>query len=146
LVLLRPEMPPQEVRGILKRIRGQVDHLTRITEDLLSASRHFHPIWKLDRRPLALTSLIEETLGLFRSSYPDRSFTLIAKEKVVELNADGARLNQVLTNLLSNATKYSRPDTEIEVEVGSMPTKYGAYFEVRDRGVGIPDSKKSALF
>jgi light-regulated signal transduction histidine kinase (bacteriophytochrome) len=63
---------------------------------------------------------------------------------VLLVNGDRERLFQVITNLLSNASKYSPSDSKIEIEV--KEDKRWLTVEVRDRGPGVPDDDPEALF
>jgi signal transduction histidine kinase len=63
------------------------------------------------------------------------------------VRADPAMLRHVLDNLIGNALKYVRPDTAARVEVRPAPAPDGwARIEVADRGIGIPDQHKPAVF
>jgi signal transduction histidine kinase/ActR/RegA family two-component response regulator len=57
---------------------------------------------------------------------------------------DPAKMEQVLNNLLTNAVKYSNPNTEIQIEVGRRENK--AYIAVTDHGLGIPQDELGNLF
>lgn len=60
------------------------------------------------------------------------------------VSADEYRLLQVLNNLLSNAAKYSAPNTGVDVRV--LHTADGAHIEVSDEGQGVPDDFRTRLF
>ena len=63
------------------------------------------------------------------------------------VQADPAMLRHVLDNLIGNALKYVRPQTVARVEVRPGPAPHGwARIEVADRGIGIPDQHKPAVF
>ncbi|RPI35147.1 MAG: ATP-binding protein [Nitrospiraceae bacterium] len=61
-----------------------------------------------------------------------------------KLYGDKARLAQVMTNLISNAVKYSPDATEVRVEAGRSKSDY--VFSVQDFGVGIPEDMQDKVF
>ncbi|MGZ3666595.1 MAG: sensor histidine kinase, partial [Ktedonobacterales bacterium] len=73
-----------------------------------------------------------------------RNIVLQMPNVPVEVQADGTRLSQVLSNLLSNALKYSPAETPVFVELKRDRT--GAHISVRDEGPGIPPEALPRLF
>jgi signal transduction histidine kinase len=145
-LLLRkgPELSVDSAIGFAKTIYSQVNRITRMVEDLLKAASAVNPGFSIQVTLANLTRVTKEIVELFKTSYPERKYIFIEKDRIPEIFVDQDRMAQALTNLLSNATKYSEPGTEIEVEVGSESSL--VYLEVRDRGIGIPEDKIESVF
>jgi signal transduction histidine kinase len=64
----------------------------------------------------------------------------------IEVQADAEQLGQILANVLTNALKYSLPDTPVRVRARSSPSLNVAWVEVRDWGYGVPAEDAHHLF
>jgi signal transduction histidine kinase len=122
----------------LRRLHRQVDRLTKLADDLLDVSVAREGLLRIEPEPVGLAALVEEIVERFQQS-SDRHGSSI--ELMVERDVTGEwdphRLDQVFTNLLSNAMKYGEGHP-IQVVVDGDETT--ARVIVRDRGVGIaPD-------
>jgi PAS domain S-box-containing protein len=146
-LLRRDDIPPQLRRKALEAILERTDHMHRLVEDLLLVSRmggdSSSPLPDVRREPVELTELAESALRGFRTGHPDREFTLSAQGSVVALG-DATRLDQVLTNLVSNAIKFSPVDRPVQVSVRRDGEH--ALLSVHDRGRGIPEDKLEEVF
>ncbi len=129
------------------QIVTQATRLAALISDLLDASRFQQGRLDLDQEPCDLAKLADATLLAFRTA-PDQpvrhQFRLIAPEPVVG-RWDAARLDQVLTNLISNAIKYSPNGGEVAVEVTNTADGHGQ-LQVRDQGLGIATEDQIMLF
>jgi len=118
----------------------QVNHLSRLVNDLLDMSRVNQSKISLDRRPVPITQVIEHACEIARPH-------LLAREQMLEVdaasaslqvNGDAVRLAQVFGNLLNNASTYSDPGSPIHVRVAHEAGE--AVIRIIDRGRGIePD-------
>jgi len=133
----------QRARDVVER---QVEHLGRLLDDLLDVSRLGRDKVELRKESLTLqtivTEALETTLGLADARRHRVSVSL--PEEPLPLEADYARLTQIVANLLDNAAKFTPPGGEISV------TGYGEDREivlrVRDSGVGISPEMLSRVF
>ena len=116
------------VHGIISR---QVVQLGRVVDDLLDVSRVTSGKIALDRKPLDLAELARRVAALVGAT----AHTLSVEAAEVWVDADPARLEQVVVNLLDNAVKYTPAGGEICVLVASEGGD--AVLSVRDSGVGI---------
>ncbi|HET9110044.1 MAG TPA: HAMP domain-containing sensor histidine kinase, partial [Ktedonobacterales bacterium] len=112
--------------------------LERMVTDLVDASRADNKQMALslalcDGRELAAQAISEQ------QATTDREITLETTAAPAPILADAARIRQVLSNLISNAIKYSPPETRVTLRV---ETREGsALFGVRDEGLGVrPDA------
>lgn len=117
-------------------IQRQTQHLSRIVDDLLDLSRAMSGKIALSRQPLDLATLVSSSLDTFRATGRTGGFNLTAQVGPGWVNGDPTRLEQIVSNLLDNALKYTPAGGSIEVSVATQADE--VVLTVRDSGVGIP--------
>jgi signal transduction histidine kinase len=127
----------QRQREIIER---QAQHLARLVDDLLDVSRITRGIIELRKEPVELCRAIEQAVEAARPLIQEsrHALHLSLPSDPLPLEADPARLQQIVVNLLHNAAKYMEPGGAIWVTA----ERHGAevVVRVRDTGVGIaPD-------
>lgn len=130
--------------ALLTTIREQARRLERLSEDLLQAAKEGKPSWGIRPSRVDLREAMLRAIESAKAGAPDRAIRVSGSTEPLEVEFDEDRLQQVAVNLLSNALKYSPAESEVEVAVGEEGPS--CFFEVRDRGLGIPDSEKDAVF
>jgi two-component system sensor histidine kinase KdpD len=103
---------------------------------------------RLQRQWIDLLDLIDEAQEIVDPLLAQRGQTshLVASGPIPRMHIDRSRLTQVLTNLLINASKYGRHDSEIEIEATVDRQNHTVRINVRDRGPGIDESNVDCLF
>lgn len=137
------EVAPERLRRILEGIARQTDKMERLVDDLLDVSRLSVGRMLLERRLVDLSEVAASVLAQVAATSKGHRFTLDAACRV-PVFADETRLEQVLTNLLTNAVRYSPNGGVIELAVGVEGDE--AVIEVRDEGVGIPPEQLQRVF
>jgi signal transduction histidine kinase len=127
---------PAASGGARAVIERQVTLLTRLVDDLLDMSRVTTRKITLDRRPLDLGAFVESIVGTWRAARRLASHHVSLVPASVWVAADPARLEQIVSNLLGNALKFTPAGGRITVRVAVDGGE--AVFEVEDTGVGIP--------
>jgi CheY-like chemotaxis protein len=123
-------------------ITRQTAHLARIVDDLLDVSRVTVGHITLTKVPLDLRELADQTLDSLRASGQLDQHRVTVEGESVLVEADAGRMQQVLTNLVVNATKYTDPGGSIRVQVDAEEAF--ARLRVSDDGIGItPDLLKN---
>mgnify|MGYP003376524171 CR=1 FL=1 len=128
---------------VLARIQAPVKRLTGLIVDLLDMSRLDRGLLVLTPVQTDLVSLVSTSIEEFRLLAPERSFLFNKSVQSIEINIDPAKINQVLSNLLDNAVKYTN-EGAIEVTIEIMPNVIRV--SVRDHGPGIPKEQQAELF
>jgi PAS domain S-box-containing protein len=128
---------------ILAKLRRPTDRLTRLVVDLLDISRQERGLVVLLPVQCNLVSLITDSLEEFRIMTPKRNFIFNKPDAPIEINLDPLRINQVLSNLLDNAIKYTN---EGDIEVGLVVRPDSVRVSVTDHGSGIPKEQRATLF
>src|SRR3984957_12703345 len=100
-------------------IERQVGQLTQIVDELLEVSRITTGRIQLHQAPIAMGAVVENAVATVRSLIDERKheLTVSVPTQAIWLNADAARLEQVVVNLLTNAAKYTDPGGQIRVTV-----------------------------
>ena len=145
-VALEEERPAEEYREAIGNALLEVRHLTRISQNLLFLTRGESGRVTLSFANLDLGKFASESVHDLAATANDRGLALTASvpERPVYVFADAGRLQQVLHNLLENAMRYTEEGGAIAVGVSSAPGE--AILEVKDTGVGIPESDLPYVF
>ncbi|WP_240462552.1 HAMP domain-containing sensor histidine kinase, partial [Myxococcus sp. CA018] len=136
--------PPEKVRDSLVRISNQVDRLERMVGDLLDRTRIEAGNLELRLEECDLRGLVEEVVELHRPSSEHHRLEYSVPDSPVPWRCDSTRLSQVLTNLVSNAIKYSPEGGVVSLRLES--SERGVSVSVTDEGVGIPPGDLGTLF
>ncbi|MEN6586956.1 MAG: PAS domain-containing protein [Sulfuricella sp.] len=126
------------IKWAQETIEGQVNHLTRLVDDLLDMSRIVRGKVALQRAEVAFADLAASALEAARPLVDGKGHQLSVSLPVepVHLNVDPVRVTQVLLNLLDNAAKYTPDGGKIEFDARVAGQEIE--IRVRDNGMGIP--------
>jgi signal transduction histidine kinase len=143
----RGTLQPAALKTAVDEITTHSSRLDTLINDLLETSRIHEGRMRLDPAPMDLTELAEDVVRRFidgPESSPLHSILVLAPEPV-EGEWDVGRLDQVITNLVSNAIKYSPGGGEVTVSVRNLGPDE-VELKVSDQGVGIARSEQRDLF
>jgi len=134
-----------EAQDLLRRTNTQVNRLTRLINDLLDVSRiQAHKIEPHMER-VNIVSVLQDIVQEQSTNAADRTITLsLPAEPNVSVFADVDRIEQVFTNYISNALKYSASDKPVEVSLRIQG--HDACVSVRDEGPGLPEQEQDRVF
>jgi signal transduction histidine kinase len=144
--MISPEHPlPDEaqVRRAFAVIHREVDRINNMIGDLLEVTRIEAGNLNLHLKRCDLARVAKHTADLFQR-ISERHAIVRRGEKSLEFACDEGRIGQVLTNLVSNAIKYSPDGGKVTLETKRQ--KDTAIFTVRDQGVGIAPEEIGQLF
>jgi signal transduction histidine kinase len=134
----------------LNTVRSNVDRLSTLVGDLLEISRIETGRLKLDIKPVSMNEVIEETLRTTQHQIEekDQSLDVTVPEDLPQVMGDRARLIQVMTNLVSNAYKYTPIGGHIFISAHpkSNGTPGFVMCAVKDTGIGISAEDQAKLF
>jgi PAS domain S-box-containing protein len=118
-------------------IERQVNHMSRLLDDLLDISRITRGALELKRTRTELTSIVGAAIETARPILDAKQHTLVLDlpKQPLQLDADAVRLAQVFSNLLINAAKYTDPGGRIELR--AWPDQRSVVVSVSDNGIGI---------
>ncbi|MFI5315325.1 MAG: ATP-binding protein [Myxococcota bacterium] len=143
--LLGAALPERETRGYLQVILSHSERLSRLVEDLLELSRLESGAYKLEPAPLDVAALASRLREELAPRIRERgSEVLVHGEGAPRAFADRRAVEQILSNLLDNALKYSEPGKRIDVRVTRADS--AVRVDVADQGTGIPDADRVRIF
>jgi PAS domain S-box-containing protein len=130
---------PEKVDWALGVIRRQAEHLTRLVDDLLDVSRITRGRVRLERRRIRLGEALDRALDAIDPVCASKEHQLSVQRDADPLvRGDVVRVTQVITNLIGNACKYTRPKGRVSVLLTTREDR--AILRVSDNGMGIaPD-------
>ena len=132
-----------KARGVIERQCGQI---SRLLEDLLDVSRVTRRKMELRKECLDLCTVIADAVDVVRPQIDTARQKLVVTTAPAPIAVDGdpVRLQQILVNLLSNASKYSQADDSIELFAEVDQSE--AVIRVRDYGIGLSAEMLEAVF
>ena len=143
-VLDLAEDSPESMARARAVIDRQVQHLSRLVDDLLDVSRVTTGKVLLARQPLDLAGLVAGAMSTWRAAGRFDRHHVSAQLAAVWVDGDATRLEQVLDNLVGNALKYTPAGGNVTVRVG--PDGVDAVLEVTDTGTGIAPAVIDKVF
>ncbi|MBQ8804386.1 MAG: HAMP domain-containing protein [Tyzzerella sp.] len=129
-----------------KIILFETERLTDLTKDLLTLNEFDTKNLLLNLENFDIHEVIKTTVQSFEGTCTAKriSMELIFATKVLNVNADKRKIQQVLYNLLDNAIKFSQADSDITIETTDRNGKI--YISVKDRGMGIPKKELGKIW
>jgi PAS domain S-box-containing protein len=127
-------------------IARQIEQMSRLLDDLLDVSRIARGQVALRRKWVDVTSVVGAAIDTARPLIDAKGHRLSIDlpREALRLNADPVRLTQILSNLLTNAAKYT--DREGDIHLGVWSEGGEVVFSVRDNGIGIEPDMAPRLF
>jgi signal transduction histidine kinase len=146
--LMREDTPiePETRRRFLEIIDEETDKLAHMIDELLDASRLQAGRLPIERRQVSLGALVTRAVEKAEAALEASGHPVAVRlpAEAVPVLADSLRIEQVLDNLLENASRYSDPGSAVEV---SLLTEEGhALVTVTNRGDGVPPDELEQIF
>jgi two-component system OmpR family sensor kinase len=127
---------------MMTRIHAEADRMRLLVSDLLLLAQ-LDQARPLDSHPVDLASITAEAVQAARTARPGRALTLAASGLVI-VDADHARLRQVIDNLIGNAFQHTPPGTPVTVIVDASPCH--GQLAVTDQGPGMTAEQAAHVF
>lgn len=160
---------PQKAQRMLEIAAGNTDRLTRLINDILDIERIESGKIQMEKEVCNVRDLMVQSVEDMQTMAEKAGVTLIVTPIDAQIRVDRDRIIQVFTNLVSNAIKFSTPNTTVEVmaevqgaeeflsggrfnsTIACSPIPLPAnskqiFFQVSDRGRGIPSDKLETIF
>jgi signal transduction histidine kinase len=140
------EMPREQVEELVASLQRGTLRLTRLIDNLLESIRIESGQLAVRRQPVDLAQVVEDAQQLVDGLFAQRRQTLRVDlpADLPVVQGDGARLAQVITNLLANANKFGPEGSEIRVSASSQDGTVTLC--VDDEGPGVPEMEGRSIF
>ena len=138
---------PPPARELVLIAERSSQRLILLVNDILDTERLESGKMRFELKVTELRPLVERAVESMEGFAREHRVLLrvAAPEEPIRASVDADRLIQVMTNLISNAVKFSPPEATVEVEL-ARTTDGGAKIEVRDRGPGVPREFQPRIF
>jgi signal transduction histidine kinase len=137
------KLHPDQVDRIGHQMNSHLDRLTKLVSDLLDVSRIQTGKLQLEKTDFDIASLVTETVEQLQVICVQHKLQ-IASSKPTIISADKEKIRQVLTNLLTNAVKYSPKSNKVIITVSHKNGK--VVISIKDYGVGISSHFHKKIF
>lgn len=138
------EWTPTERNGFLTDIEGEARRLERIVANLLDLSRMESGTLRPERGWYDLAALIDDVLGRLRAQTAVHSLHVDVPDDLPPVPVDYVEIDQVLSNLIENATRHTPPGTNVWIRARAADDELRV--SVTDDGPGIADEMRARLF
>lgn len=139
-----PALPDASRRELLEAICEQAERLERLVSNLLDMTRLDSGAIHLKREWVPLEELVGSALTRLEGRLAAHRVSVHLAPHLPLLSVDPVLLEQLLVNLLENASKYTPPGTEVEIRAGQEGDVMT--LEVMDRGPGLPPGDEQRVF
>ncbi|GAA5618542.1 sensor histidine kinase [Brucella anthropi] len=138
------EFTPEIIVDKAKRMRNASRRLILLLESTANAERLDENGFQINRQPVDFSELVRNTCTYHQELHPELELVTNIQDSETFCYCDGILVEQILVNLLGNATKYSPADKPIEVT--TEEDENGFRCIVRDYGIGIPAEDTNRIF
>ncbi len=136
---------PEKQRGYYQRIRMAIATINHLLTDIFMGDQDNASYLEFSPQPLDLVQFCHDIIeDVQLETGPSLTILFTSQGNCNHVRADPKLLRSILVNLLSNAVKYSAADSIIDFGLSCSDTI--ATFDVRDRGIGIPEDDQAKLF
>ena len=144
--MLDGTIPPERFSHYLEVVLGETERLTKLTNGLLTLNNLNTGGILLQRTDFDINAVIRSVAASFEQTCRAKKIhiRLVLTGKILFVNADLEKIQQVLYNLVDNALKFSHEDSEITIDT----TEKGdtVFISVRDSGIGIPKEDQKLIW
>ena len=138
------EFTPEIIIDKAKRMRNASRRLILLLESTANAERLDGGGFQINRQSVDFSELVRNTCAYHQELYPEPVLVTNIPDSKVLCHCDSILVEQILVNLLGNATKYSPADKPIEVSTEEDDKLFRCI--VRDHGIGIPAQEADRIF
>jgi signal transduction histidine kinase len=137
---------PEQVRASLDIVAAETDRLERLVGDVLDLAKLQAHRFTVRREEVDLERVLDQAYGAFTEEARRREidYALFGTEAAPVIVSDGDRVLQVITNLLSNAFRWTPDGGRIELRLGAANGVVSV--DVVDSGPGVPPSQRARIF
>jgi len=129
-------------KKFLKIIEDQSNRLINLVENMLKVQADD----KLILKSIKAKTLLEDVLQIIKQQYKTHTFILKYNEKLPKIFVDCDKFQQVMTNLIENAAKYSKDGTKVTISADFSEKPEYISIKIKDEGIGINENDFEKIF
>lgn len=133
-------------KKFLRIIEEQSNRLINLVENMLSVTRLSSSKENLILKEVAVKPIVETVVSVLKNQYFNKKFDISINEKTPPILADKDKFQQVMTNLIENAAKYSDENSTIKIETGFCTDCEYVSIKVSNTGIGIKEDDFEKIF
>ena len=139
------EWDPETLRRSFEAIEEETDHMSRLMNRLLLASRLETGELPINREQVDLPAVAEKVLGRMMPTSSKHQFSMCFPNELPPVSGDPGLLEEILVNLVDNAIKYSPGGGPVQVS-GRLGSDGEVKVSVTDSGIGVPRWETRRIF
>lgn len=137
-------LSPQDRENLLETIQQEAARLNRLVGNFLNLSRMRAGVLMPAKSPVAIDELIESVVARLEPMLTEHDLRLMLRENLPEIPVDVVQMDQVFTNVLENAARFTPPGKQITVAAARWHG--GVQVRIADQGPGIPPELRERVF
>lgn len=139
------KLDDESKKKFLKIIEEQSNRLINLVENMLSVTK-LNSAKDFVYTQVSIKPMLETVTAVVKSQYTSHKFELHLNDKIPSILVDRDRFQQIMTNLIENAAKYSDDNSSVIVKTGFTAANDFVSIKVIDKGVGIKEEDYERIF
>jgi K+-sensing histidine kinase KdpD len=135
---------PDTERELLATVCDEAERLDRLVGNLLSMSRIEAGALRPDRQAVDMEELLRDRLHRLTRLFRDARVQVEVEPDLLLVDGDYSQLDQVVTNLLENSSRYAPPASTVRVSLRAVDGQ--VELSIADEGIGVPDYERERIF
>jgi signal transduction histidine kinase len=146
LIKLRKEINEKDIHDRALRIRMAILRLTNVINEITATSRLQDQNFQFPFKPtkLSIGTVVKDVCNTYEQANDDRLITVEIESNLSEIFADYSLMFLAITNLISNALKYSKPQSHANIKVKKEAQDIS--ISIEDQGIGVPSQDLERIF
>lgn len=139
-------LTPEQREKFLTIIKDQSNRLINLVENLLTVSKMQSNKELMIYKSVDVVPFVESAVQMIKNQYKTHNFVCNYEKNLPKIMVDTDKLQQILLNLIDNASKYSPENSLVEVKVGQNFNDNTLIITVKDEGIGINEADLEKIF
>ena len=139
-------LTPEQREKFLRIIKDQSNRLINLVENLLTVSKMQSEKELLIYKSVDVVPFIDFSIQMIKNQYKTHKYVCNYEKNLPKILIDTDKFQQILLNLLDNASKYSNEDSTVKIKVAQNYTKNTVSISIKDEGIGINPEDINKIF
>ena len=139
-------LTPEQREKFLHIIKDQSNRLIGLVENLLTVSKMQSDKELLIYKSVDVTQFIDFSIQMIRNQYKTHKYICNYEKNLPKILVDTDKFQQILLNLIDNASKYSNEGSTVEIKVLQNYAKNTVAISIKDEGIGISEENLDKIF